>query len=85
MYVCSVPACWRECGRGAVGDGLQCVLWCMDTAGEIPRQCSSECAEPQPEGAPASGSITLGTSCSMGAVARKGLSTALSLTAAEHP
>lgn len=34
MYVCSVPACWRECGRGAVGDGLQCVLWYMDTAGE---------------------------------------------------
>lgn len=83
--MCSVPACCRECGGGAVGDGLQCVLWCMATAGEIPRHAAVCVESPQPEGAPVPGSVTLGMSCSMGAGARKGLSTALDLTAAEHP
>lgn len=72
-------------------DVVQWVLGCSVCCGVWTQQekfpgSAAVCGEsPQPEGAPASGSITLGTSCSTGAVARKGLSTALDLTAAEHP
>lgn len=80
--MCSMPACWREFGRGAVvmGCNVCCGVW---TQWEKFPGSAAVCVEsPQPEGAPRQ---TLGMSCSMADVARKGLSTALDFTAAEDP